>query len=164
MNKAETNSKPLANDEMPGWLYAAGVILAICYPVLSFSIGFRAVYQLGFKAGVTNYLAPSLSLLTAIFYLVATIGFAKKAKWAWRVSIISLGLETLCTFVVGGLSLTPAYADVIGRTAWRAFGADYGYLPLVQPLIGLVWLLHPSTRLAYGTLGKAQTARAAASS
>ena len=148
MNKTETTTQ--VQDDMPGWLYAAGVILTICYPVLAFSIGYRAVYRLAFKEGVENFLPPALSLLTAIFYLIATIGFAKKARWAWWVSIISLGLETLCTFVVGGLSLSPAFADSIGRTAWRAFGADYGYLPLVQPIVGLIWLLHPTTRQTYG--------------
>ena len=137
------------DDDMPGWLYAAGVILTIAYPVLAFSIGFRAVYRLGFKEDVSNYLPPALSLLTALFYLVATIGFAKKVKWAWRLSILSLGLETLFTLVVGGLSLAPEFSELIGRTAWRAFGADYGYLPLLQPIIGLIWLLHPATRRAY---------------
>ena len=147
MNKSESSEPSV--DDMPGWLYAAGVILTIAYPVLAFSIGFRAVYRLGFKDDVSNYLPPALSLLTAIFYLFATIGFAKKAKWAWRLSIISLGLETFFTFVVGGLSLAPAFSELIGRTAWRAFGADYGYLPLIQPIVGLIWLLHPATRRAY---------------
>ena len=72
---------------------------------------------------MTNYLAPSLSLLTAIFYLVATVGFAKKAKWACWVSIVSLGLETLCTFIVGGLSLTPAYADLIAAPPGAPLGS-----------------------------------------
>ena len=39
---------------------------------------------------------------------------------------------------------------LFGRTVWRHFGADYGYFPLFQPLIGLVWLLLPETLRAYG--------------
>ena len=146
---SKNNSNEPIEDDMPGWLYAAGVILTIAYPVLAFSIGFRAIYRLGFKEDVSNLLPPALSLLTAIFYLVATIGFAKKAKWAWWLSIVSLGLETMFTFVVGGMSLSPAFSEAIGRTAWRAFGVDYGYLPLIQPIVGLIWLLHPATRRAY---------------
>ncbi|MCC6627370.1 MAG: hypothetical protein IT340_08220, partial [Chloroflexi bacterium] len=43
-----------------------------------------------------------------------------------------------------------AQPDLIGRTVWRHFGADYGYFPLVQPLLGLIWLLWPETMRAYG--------------
>ena len=51
MNKVESTSQTNIVDEMPGWLYAAGVILAICYPILSFSIGFRAVYSSVLRKG-----------------------------------------------------------------------------------------------------------------
>ena len=40
--------------------------------------------------------------------------------------------------------------DFIGRTVWRHFGEDYGYFPLFQPLLGLVWLFWPLTVAAYG--------------
>ena len=33
----------------------------------------------------------------------------------------------------------------VGSTVWRHFGEDYGYFPLIQPIIGLVWLLWPLT-------------------
>jgi hypothetical protein len=50
--------------------------------------------------------------------------------------------------IVGGLSFI--YPEIIGRTVWRHFGADYGYFPLIQPLLGLAWLFHPETLRAYG--------------
>ena len=34
--------------------------------------------------------------------------------------------------------------------AWRHFGADYGYFPFIQPVLGLIWLLHPQTVRAFG--------------
>ena len=40
--------------------------------------------------------------------------------------------------------------DVIGRTVWGRFGADYGYFPLIQPILGLAWLFHRETRQVYG--------------
>ena len=58
------------------------------------------------------------------------------------------GLETLLTLIVGTLSYT--HPDLIGHTVWRHFGEDYGYFPLFQPLLGLIWLFWPETMRAYG--------------
>ncbi len=141
-------TSPPATDSMSDFAYAAGIILGLSYPILALSTGARAIYQLFFKAGVTDYLPPALSAVAAGCYLFATIGFAVRRKWAWRLSVGLLGFETLMTFVIGGLSFI--IPEIIGRTVWRHFGADYGFFPLFQPLIGLVWLFSPSTLRAYG--------------
>ena len=125
-----------------------GHILTVSYPLLALSTGVRALFQLLFKEGVDNFLAPSLSLVAAVCYLTATIGFVLRERWAWWLSVGVLGLESVLTLLVGGLSLT--MPELIGRTVWRHFGADYGYFPLFQPLIGLVWLLWPATMRKYG--------------
>ena len=131
--------------------YASGVILAISYPVLAISTGVRAIYQLFFKPGVTDYLAPTLSAVAAICYLFAAIGFTYRRKWAWRLSVGLLGFEMLMVLVIGGLSFI--YPEIIGRTVWGRFGADYGYFPLFQPLLGLIWLFSPPVMRAYGLVG-----------
>ncbi len=133
---------------LSGFIRAAGVILVISYPVLAISTGFRSIYQLFFKEGVTNYLAPALSAVAAILYLVATIGFAIQEKWAWRISVVALGLEMILVLLIGTLSFI--YTDVIGRTVWRYYGIDYAFFPLIQPLLGLLWLFHPQTLATYG--------------
>ena len=125
-----------------------GYILTVSYPLLAVSTGVRALFQLVLKEGVVNYLAPTLSLVAAICYLTATIGFAYRRRWAWRLSVGVLLFETTLTLVVGSLSLY--ISDAIGRTVWRHFGADYGYFPLFQPAIGLVWLFWPSIKQQYG--------------
>ena len=79
---------------------------------------------------------------------MASIGFAYRRQWTWWLSVGSLGFETLMTLVVGSLSFI--MPEVIGRTVWRHFGEDYGFFPLFQPLLGLVWLLWPLTMAAYG--------------
>ena len=89
-----------------------------------------------------------LSALAALCYIVATIGFAYRRKWTWWLSVGSLGFETFMTLLIGTWSFVNP--DLIGRTVWRHFGEDYGYFPLIQPLIGLVWLLWPITMEAYG--------------
>ena len=140
-------SKP---DDMSDLAYAAGIILGLSYPILAFSTGARALYQLFIKEDVTNYLPALMSGVAATCYLLATVGFAVRRKWAWWLSVGTLGFETLLTFVVGTLSFI--YPEIIGRTVWRHFGADYGYFPLVQPLLGLIWLFSPGTMRAYGII------------
>ena len=125
-----------------------GYILTVSYPLLALSTGVRALFQLVLKEGVVNYLAPTLSLVAALCYLTATIGFARRVRWGWRLSVGVLAFETALTLVVGSLSLI--IPVTIGRTVWRHFGADYGFFPLFQPLIGLVWLFWPSIMQQYG--------------
>lgn len=137
-----------AEGGLSGFIAAAGVILAVSYPVLALSTGVRALYQLLLKEDVTNYLAPTLSAVAALCYLTATVGFTVRRRWAWRLSVGVLAFETSMTLIIGTLSFI--YPEVIGRTVWRHFGADYGYFPLVQPLLGLLWLFHPQTLVAYG--------------
>ena len=150
MSQAKSEAPTTTESGMSGFIRGAGTILAISYPVLALSTGVRAVYQGFFKDDVTNYLAVTLSGIAALCYLLATIGFTYRRKWAWQLSVGVLAFETLMTFVVGGLSLTNGYADAIGRTVWRQFGADYGYFPLIQPLLGLLWLFFFFMLLAYG--------------
>ena len=140
-------SKKNKSDDMSDLAYTAGVIIGLSYPILAFSTGGRAIYQLLFKEGVTSYLPPVMSAVAATCYLFAAIGFAYRRRWAWWLSASLLALETLLVLLVGTLSFY--YPDVIGRTVWRHFGADYGYFPLIQPLIGLFWLFSLSTLRAY---------------
>ncbi len=126
----------------------SGTILAISYPLLALSTGVRAIYQFFTIGG----LGPGLSGLAALCYLTAAIGFAKRQAWAWRLSLAVLAFETAMTLLIGTLSFL--YPELIGRTVWRHFGADYGFFPLFQPIIGLIWLVWPETRRAYGLLGE----------
>lgn len=145
------------------FIAAAGVILAISYPVLAISTGFRALFQL-FEREAVN--APVLTLIGALLYTVATVGFVKQprpdglpgrffkripVKQGWRISVGALIIETIFTVVVGVLSYT--HPELIGRNVWQFFGKDYGYFPLIQPLLGVAWLFHPYTLRSYGIRG-----------
>jgi hypothetical protein len=130
-------------------LSAIGYILGISYPVLALSTGVRSMFQLLFRPDVMAYPVPALlSGLAALCYLVGTLGFFVRRRGTWWLSVGSLGFETLMTFIVGTLSFIEP--ELVGRTAWRHFGADYGFFPLFQPIIGLVWLMAPATRKLYG--------------
>ncbi len=140
--------KQSTQNGLSGFVRAAGTILAVSYPVLALSTGVRAVYQLFLKEGITDYVPPALSALAAVCYLLATVGFVYRQKWAWRLSVGMLLFETGMVLLIG--TFTTLYPQNIGRTVWGHFGADYGYFPLIQPLLGLAWLFHRETLKVYG--------------
>ena len=146
-----TQESSVSENALSGFIQAAGVILAVSYPVLALSAGVRSIYQLFLKEDVTNYLPAVLSGIAAICYLLATVGFVVRKRWAWRLSVSMLAFELAMVLIIGTFSLF--IPDTIGRTVWGRFGADYGYFPLIQPLLGLAWLFHRETRRVYG-IGK----------
>lgn len=125
----------------------AGYILAVSYPVLALSTGARAIFQLFVRQDITDYLPVILSAVAAACYLTATIGFAYRRRWTWWLSLSVLAFETVMTLAIGTLSIVDP--PMVGRTVWRHFGEDYGYFPLFQPILGLVWLLWPQTMRVY---------------
>jgi hypothetical protein len=144
MTTEQTNT---SENALSGFIRAAGVILAISYPVLALSTGARALYQLFLKEDVTNLLPPLLSAVAAVCYLLATVGFVVRRRWAWRLSVTMLVFELVMVLLIGTLSYV--MPETIGRTVWAHFGADYGYFPLIQPILGLAWLFNRETRAAY---------------
>jgi len=147
-----TQESSIKENALSGFIQAAGVILAVSYPVLALSAGVRAIYQLFLKEDVISYVPAVLSGIAALAYLLATVGFIVRKRWAWRLSVFALGFELAMALLVGTLSFI--IPDTIGRTVWGHFGADYGYFPLIQPLLGLAWLFHPQTRKVYN-IGRA---------
>ncbi|MCO5205058.1 MAG: hypothetical protein M9928_08510 [Anaerolineae bacterium] len=145
MDETTTNQNNAPGNGLSGFIAAAGVILAVSYPVLAIATGFRAVYQI-IEGDPTN--SPYLSLIASLLYATATVGFVVRRRWAWQLSFGALLIEAGFTLVIGVLSF--AGPELIGRNVWQYFGRDYGYFPLVQPLLGLLWLIHPQTRAAYG--------------
>ncbi len=155
-----------SNNALSNFIVAAGVILAVSYPILAISTGFRAVFQV-LEGDPTN--SPWLTVVAALCYTVATVGFAKQpragreikqrtsaiGKWwqsispqaAWRISLYVLVFETVMTLLVGTLSFI--VPELIGRNVWQFFGRDYGYFPLIQPLLGILWLFNPITKSNY---------------
>ena len=97
----DNTHQDLPEDNRSRFLKGAGTVLAISYPVLAISTFFRGAYQLFAKEGVTNYVGPTLTLVASLCYMLATIGFAVRRKWAWYLSVSVLGFETLMTFDCG---------------------------------------------------------------
>ncbi|MGH1978786.1 hypothetical protein [Rothia sp. L_38] len=115
-----------------------GRLLVVIYGVFTLSAGARALYQVIRKFDEAP-LSISLSALSALIYLVATIALAKKGEGAWKVSLLAVGIEMVGVVLIGIFSyLQPQHFEL--ASVWSHFGSGYGYIPLVLPMVGLWWL------------------------
>ena len=113
-----------------------GRILIAIYGIFAISATARATYQLIFEFEQAP-IAYSLSALAAIVYLMATI-FLANPKLR-RYARYAIYFELLGVLLVGTLSLTvPALFN--HPSVWSGFGIGYGFVPLVLPVIGILWL------------------------
>ncbi|WP_442856829.1 hypothetical protein [Cellulomonas sp. Leaf395] len=112
-----------------------GRLLVAVYGILALAATARGIYQVTTKLDEAP-VAYLLSLGAGLVYVVATIALAtdrRRLAW-WAVSIEMVGV-----LAVGVLSLVDV-GDFPDETVWSAFGQGYGYVPLVLPFLGLVWL------------------------
>jgi hypothetical protein len=113
-----------------------GIVLVVAYAVLALAATGRSILQ------ITSYfeqapLAYLLSAFAAAVYLLATWCLARGGRWV-RVGMVACTIELVGVLVVGMASyLVPgAFPD---QTVWSHFGQGYGYVPLVLPVLGLLW-------------------------
>jgi len=115
-----------------------GRLLIAVYAVFAVSATARALFQILTKFEEAP-LAYSLSLLSAMIYILATVSLAKTGKTWQKIATYSVVFELVGVLTVGSLSfLVPelfAHASV-----WSGFGSGYGFLPLALPILGLVWI------------------------
>lgn len=113
------------------------LIVAI-YGVLAFAATGRASYELIAKFNLAP-LAYSLSALSAVVYIVATIALARNTPASRKLALATIAFELVGVLVVGSLSIFDA--SVFPRsTVWSWYGISYGFFPLIMPIVGLVWL------------------------
>jgi hypothetical protein len=115
-----------------------GRLLVTVYGILAFAAIGRSSYELATKFSEAP-VAYSLSTLSAVVYVLATIALAKGGP-RWRVvAWVTVGFEAVGVLAVGAASAVSP--DVFGETTvWSGFGQGYGYVPLVLPFVGLWWL------------------------
>jgi hypothetical protein len=115
-----------------------GRLLIVFYAVFAVSSTARASFQILTKFEQAP-LAYSLSLLSALVYILATISLAKAGKRWKQVALASVIFELAGVLSVGALSfVTPEL--FAHPSVWSGFGSGYGYIPLVLPILGLVWI------------------------
>lgn len=119
-------------------LTGLGRVLIMVYLVLAAAATFRSFYQIVTKFDEAP-LAYSLSALSGVVYIVATIALMKRSGVWRRVAFWAILFELIGVVVVGVLSIaTPKL--FAHPSVWSWFGMGYGFIPLVLPVLGLIWL------------------------
>lgn len=112
-----------------------GRLLVLVYGVLALAATARGAVQVA-TAWHQAPLAYSLSLLSGLVYVAATWALATdRRRTAWW----CVGTELVGVLVIGAVSLLLP-GDFPDQTVWSGFGSGYGYVPLVLPFVGLLWL------------------------
>jgi cytochrome bd-type quinol oxidase subunit 2 len=121
-----------------------GIVLVALYGLFALAATGRATYQIlaDFDKAPVSYL---LSALAAVIYLVATVALARGDRTSVRVATVAISVELVGVLTVGLVSyLVPS--EFPDKTVWSHFGAGYGYVPLVLPVLGLLWLRYTARR------------------
>ena len=114
-----------------------GRVLVAVYGVFALSASARAGYQLirEFDQAPVAYL---LSAVAAVVYIVATFSLAQPEKYH-ALALLAVRFELAGVIIVGLLSIL--MPELFGHpSVWSGFGVGYGFIPLVLPVLGLIWL------------------------
>ena len=126
------------SDELRPTSAGIGRVLIAVYGILALAALGRSGYQIATKFAEAP-VAYSLSALAAVVYVLATIALiARGTAWYWA-AVVAIGFELAGVLIVGTLSIIdPAlFPD---DTVWSQFGRGYAFIPLVLPVLGLLWL------------------------
>lgn len=113
----------------------SGRLLIAIYAIFALAATARSLYQLATKFNEAP-IAYSLSAVSALVYIVATISLAKGFS---KLATYALVFELVGVVVVGTLSIVLP-ADFHHATVWSLYGAGYACVPLLLPIWGLWWL------------------------
>lgn len=120
--------------ELPG----QGKLLIFVYALFALAATARASVQI-----ISDWqqapLAFTLSAVAGLIYLIAAIALAHPAPAARVIAWTAVGIEMIGVLSVGLLSVfSPELFPQ--ASVWSHFGQGYGYVPLVLPVFGLLWL------------------------
>ncbi|MDQ1576090.1 MAG: hypothetical protein QOH55_1240 [Microbacteriaceae bacterium] len=147
MHPQNTIAPEQVTTPMTSRVSGVGRLLIVVYGILALAATGRSVFQIIDRFGEAP-VAFTLSAVAAVVYIVATIALtAPGAAW-YRVAWVTISFELAGVLVVGTLSLlAPAVLgltniDPFGRqaTVWSVYGMGYLLVPLVLPVLGMLWL------------------------
>jgi hypothetical protein len=109
-------------------------VLLCGYALFVVASGARSAVQLATHVGRAP-LAYVLSAVAAVVYLIGFALLVRRSSFARRWCQV----EFAGVLVVGSISLVRSdwFPDA---TVWSCFGAGYGFVPLILPLLALAWL------------------------
>ena len=146
---SETTASPEPTASPPDSTRAGpGRLLVAIYALFALSASARAGVQIATKFGDAP-VAYLLSAFAAVVYILATVTLAVGSPTARRIAVLSCSVELAGVLAVGTWSLADP-ATFPDATVWSSYGSGYGFVPLVLPVFGLLWLRRwtrrPSTR------------------
>lgn len=115
-----------------------GRVLIAVYAVLALGATARSVVQIATKFD-TAPVAYLLSGLAGLVYILATVALLGRGDAWYRVAWATIVFELLGVLTVGSLSLFDA-ALFPSDTVWSYYGRGYVFIPLVLPVLGMLWL------------------------
>ena len=110
--------------------------------VLTFFYGLLAVAATGrsaFQLATMFHRAPTAYLLSAVAAVVYIVAFAAIVTDRRASAVVACSIELAGVLVVGTLSFVVRH-DFPDTTVWSGYGSGYGYLPLVLPILALIFL------------------------
>ena len=113
-------------------------MLIAIYAIFALSASARAGVQITTKFS-NDPVAYLLSVFAALVYILATVTFAVGSPTARRIALLSCSVELAGVLAVGTWSLADP-ATFPDATVWSGYGSGYGFVPLVLPVFGLLWL------------------------
>src|SRR5437763_2214247 len=115
-----------------------GRLLIAVYALFALAASARAGVQIATKFGDAP-VAYLLSAFAGAVYILATVTLSIGSPAARRIAVLSCSTELVGVLAVGTWSLADpgTFSDA---TVWSGYGSGYGFVPLVLPVLGLLWL------------------------
>jgi hypothetical protein len=128
--------------------FGIGRVLVLVHGILALAATGRSFVQIVSKFD-TAPVAYLLSALAAVVYIVATVALIRSGRSWYRVAWATISFEALGVLVVGFLSIfdTELFPS---DTVWSVFGRGYLFVPLVLPILGMIWLSTGARRRQIG--------------
>ena len=115
-----------------------GRVLVAVYGVFALAACARAGVQLATRFDEAP-LAYLLSAFAGVIYVVATVMLARGTRTSRKVATVAIVVELVGVLTVGTLSVLDPEAFP-RATVWSVYGIGYGFVPLLLPILGLIWL------------------------
>ena len=116
-----------------------GRLLIAVYATFVLAAGARSAVQIATDFDEAE-LAYVLSAVAALVYIACTVALVSDNRAAVR---ICCTVELVGVLAVGTLSIVDS-DDFPDATVWSDYGMGYLFLPLVLPVLGLLWLRRTS--------------------
>jgi hypothetical protein len=115
-----------------------GRVLVVVYGILALGASGRSLVEVVGKFDQAPF-AYTLSAIAAVVYIIATIALIAPGPVWYRVAWVAITFELVGVLTVGTLSLflPELFSDA---SVWSYYGIGYLFIPLVLPVLGMLWL------------------------